>query len=210
MKKFRIALLGILCGLAMTACAAQAVTANPNALQTDLSAAWRRPQHGQWSLTWAQSPLPGPIIFETWLTEAAEAARFEILEADAPGWVGLAYINDGRVATYFNRLEDTPPVHGSAAELSFAPVSHAWKRVDVLLAQPPQSARTSRFRGDPVQQILLTYPSGQTLTAWFNTQTNFIVRVEVTGPDISLTLAARSVEPLVAPPPGLFQIRATP
>jgi len=204
--------MSILLGLCMTltACAAQPVPASPNALQAELLAAWRQPQHGQWSLVWAQSPLPGPLVFEAWLTESAEAARFEILEADAPGWVGLAYTSDGHRAAYVNRLEDTPPVHGSAAELAFAPVSHAWARVDALLAQPPQSAQASRFRGDPVQKIALRYPTGQAVTAWFNTQTGFVVRAEVTGPDINLTLAARSIEPLEKPSPALFQIRAAP
>jgi len=199
-----------LCGPALTACASPAAAPNPNALQAELRAAWGQAQHGQWSLQWAQSPLPGPIIFEAWLTEAGGRQRFEILEADAPGWVGLVYINDGVTATWFNRLEDAPSGRGPAADLPFAPVSHAWGRVGSLLAGQPQSARTGRSRGDPVQKISLVYPGGETLTAWLNTQTGFVVRVEITGPAIGLTLAARLVEPLPAPPPDLFRLRAIP
>ncbi len=212
MTKTRYGPVAVLLGLwwALTACASPAVAPNPNTLQAELSAAWRQAQRGQWSLQWAQSPLPGPLVFEAWLTAAARQQRFEILEADAPGWVGLVYINDGTTAIWFNRLEDTPPARGPAAGLPFAPVSHAWALVDGLLSGQPQSAQTGRSRGDPVQKISLTYSGGQTLTAWLNTQTGFVVRLEVTGPDIGLTLAARSVEPLTAPMPGLFRIRAAP
>jgi len=178
---------------------------DPASAQLQARSAWQRPWRGVWELSWPQAPLSGSIVFEGWQTESGFQRRYEILEASVPSLVGLAYINDGVSATYYNRLDAADPVTDAAQTLPFSPISDALTAVDILLAQAPQSAKR-QAAGDSIIELTLSYIEGQSLTLWLDTQTNLIIRVELQSANTELTMAARSLEPLLTPHPKLFEI----
>ncbi len=187
----------------LTACAS-AQPVNPLAVQQQAQTAWRQPWRGVWELNWRQSPLPGPLVFAGWHTESGAQRRYEILEAPLASLIGMTYVNDGLLATTFNKLEPDIPVVTATQTLSFSPVSDSLAIVDTLLAHPPQSAKEQAAGGD-ITQFTLHYPQGERLFLWLNTQNNLIIRIELHSANTDLTLAARQLEPLPAPHPRLFE-----
>ncbi len=187
---------------------ANAHPVDPADAQARIKIAWEQPWHGTWELDWKQAPLPGPIVFEGWVTENAQKRRFEILEAPVPQMVGQVYVNDGVAVAYSNRLEEAMPVTVAGPDSPFSPVSDALDMVGRFLAQTPQSVeQRGSTRADPIVQYAFKYSAGQTLSVWLDLQHKRIVRVRLRAPGTSLTLAARSMESLFAPRPGLFKLK---
>lgn len=181
--------------ISLIACAGPSVA--PAEAQRQAAQAWAQAQHATFTLTWPQSPLSGPIVFEAWFTANRQQRRFEILQAPAPNLVGLVYISNGVSAGYANRLTPIPPVTG-ADTLPFSPLSDVLAVVDHLLAQPAQSARQS------AHTVALIYPAGEKLTLTLNPQTGLITQIALSNSDQAFTLVAQSPEPLAQTPPNLF------
>lgn len=181
--------------------------ADPAMAQSTAQQAWQQAQHGIWELNWEQMPLSGPVIFEAWIAEERTQRRFEILEAPAPDLVGLVYVSDGERAQITNRLEPIAPVIGPAS-LPFSPVSDAFEAVTLFPVNPVQSAQQQRRGSESVVEFIFTDVAGQTMSIRLDTRTNLIIKVELTGPDVNLTLNSRSLEPLSDPHPDLFTLTA--
>ena len=192
--------------LSLIACA-PAQPLDPATAQAMAQSAWELGWHGNWELTWRDAPLPGAIIFEGWQTEGRAQRRFEILEAEVPGLIGLVYINDGRRARYFNRLEPAIPTTAGEPTLPFSPLTDAFDLATKYLAEQPLSARQRPLAlpQGPGLELPLTYSQGQTLTLWLDTTANLIVKASLDSPDARLTLIARALEPLARPHPHLFK-----
>lgn len=180
---------------------------DPVEAQTTAQAAWEQAWHGAWELAWREAPLPGSIIFEAWQTEAGRQRRYEILEADVPGLVGLVYVNDGQEATIFNRLDPTEPATHGGATLPFSPLTAAFQQVAALLAETPRSAtqETISLPQGPGLQITLIYPQERRLVLRLDMTANLILQARVEAPATRFVLVARSLEPLTEPHPRLFE-----
>jgi len=188
----------------LTACASAQSSVDPLFAQQEAQTAWQQPWRGVWELNWTQSPLPGPLVFAAWRTESGAQQRCEILEAPVASLVGMTYVNNGLAAKTFNKLEPDVPVVSATQTLSFSPISDALTIVNALLAQTPQSAEEEPA-GDAITRFTLRYPQGDRLSLWLNTQNNLIIRIELRSAKADFTLAARSLEPLPAPSPKLFE-----
>jgi hypothetical protein len=180
---------------------------DPDTVQVMAQSAWEQAWHGTWELTWREAPLPGSIIFEGWRTEGGGQQRLEILEAQVPSLIGLAYINDGQTARYFNRLEPAIPTTSGDATLPFSPLTDVFDTVTKLLDGSPQSARQRPLTlpQGPGLELTLTYPQTQTLTLWLDTTNNLIIKADLDAPATHLSLIARTLELLVNPHPNLFK-----
>ncbi len=187
----------------LTACAS-AQSVDPLSAQPEAQNAWQQSWRGVWELNWTQSPLPGPLVFAGWQTESGAQRRYEILEAPLASLVGMTYVNNGLSAATFNKLEPDIPVVTATQTLPFSPISDSLVIIDTLLVQTPQSAK-KQTAGDAITQFTLHYPRGERLSLWLNTQNNLIIRIELHSATADLTLAARSLEPLPAPHPKLFE-----
>jgi hypothetical protein len=187
----------------LTACAT-AQSVDPLSAQLEAQNAWQQPWRGVWELNWTQSPLPGPLVFAGWQPESGAQRRYEILEAPLASLVGMTYVNNGLSAATYNKLEPDIPVVTATQTLPFSPISDSLVIIDTLLVQTPQSAK-EQTAGGAITQFTLHYPQGERLSLWLNTQNNLIIRIELRSQNANLTLAARSLEPLPAPHPKLFE-----
>ncbi|MDX1520359.1 MAG: hypothetical protein R3264_01870 [Anaerolineae bacterium] len=164
---------------------------------------WQRDQHTVWEIEWPAMPVAGPVTVETW--RAGERYRYEILEAPSPMLGGETLIFDGERAWHYNRFDPEPPLETREPWLS--PISDAFALITTLLENPPAEARQAAdtLRSGPSQRLTFDFETGQQLIFWRDEATGLPVRLHILGPELSLSLDSRSVEPLIDPPPGLFK-----
>jgi len=202
-KISKICVIWVLFFVLLTACGARQ-TVSPAAAQARVQSAWGADWHGTWELQWQQMPLNGSVVFEGWVSAGRTRRRYELLEAPSPALVGLVYVNDGSAAVIFNRLEESVSATRGDAALSFSPVTDALARVDRVLAQPPQTVSARADGG--ITRYTFGWANGHSVKIWLDEALVRVVRIEIRTGDDSLTLAARTVSPLGAVPPGLFAV----
>ena len=172
------------------------------AAQAALTKVWQIDQHIVWEIEWPAAPVGGSLTVETW--RAGQRYRFEILESTAPDLVGQTLIFDGQTAWRTNRFESEPPPSPSPPLLS--PVSDAFAMINKLSAASPETAAQEvvQLPTGPAQKITVTFDTGNSLTLWRDEATGLPMRVFFGMGEQKATLRARSFEPLLNPPEGLF------
>jgi len=168
------------------------------AVQQQIAAAWAQPMHGVWELTWTAMPIDGTLVFEAWTTQNADRQRFEILEASSPALVGMAYVNNGKNATVFNRLETTVMPFVGDANTPFSPITDARAFIKAALTQTPQSTQETN------DGYIFRYADGNILRVSFDSHQKYINKITLKSPADNLTLNARTLEILESPPEALF------
>ncbi len=188
--------------LTPTACAA-ASPIQPGPAQTLAARAWQADQHVVWELDWPAAPVGGVVTVETW--RAGEQYRLEILEAVAPALVGETLVYNGHTTWLYNRFAGAAPSTPDLPRLS--PVTDAFAVINRFLTQPPQAATQELVRLDsgPAQKISLIFENGDHLILWRDEKTGLPGRILFSVKGQQATLKARSLEPLLNPPEGLFQ-----
>ena len=191
-----------LLALATSACAAPGLI-SAKAAQAALTKVWQIDQHIVWEIEWPAAPVGGALTVETW--RAGQRYRFEILESTTPDLVGQILIFDGQTAWRTNRFESEPPTSPSVPLLS--PVSDAFAIINKLTAASPETAAQEAVQlpTGPAQKITLTLDAGNSLTLWRDEATGLPMRVFFGMGEQKATLRARSFEPLLDPPEGLFK-----
>lgn len=174
----------------------------------EIPQAWAQGWHGVWELQWSAMPVPGPVVFEGWVTENRARQRYEILEADVPSLVGLAYVNDGSAAIIFNRLEETVPPERGGGDMPFSPVTDALAKVDRTLAQLPAVAQIRR--AGTLSRVDFSPAPGEAASVWVDETCGCVIRVTVHTSDSDFVLAARSMTKLDVPQPHLFEPKQLP
>lgn len=176
---------------------------SPKAGRDALVRAWQQDQHIVWEIEWAAMPLGGPLTVESW--RVGERYRFEILEVTAPALVGETLVVDGPNAWRYNRFEPTSLTRVSPPWL--APVSELFMLIEQSLSRLPQTARQQLVQVDqaPAQQISLIFSQDEQLIFWIDQATRLPIRIFLATDGSEIRLQARSYEPLVDPPAGLFQ-----
>ncbi len=173
--------------------------APPDITQELVQNAWQQSWHGTWDLVWADSPVPGSIIFVAWHSEDKHQRRYEILESHVPSLVGMMYRSNGKTAHICHRFAP----HGasdlgltnSAESLSFSPITHAFEAVTQQLTYHPQTI-TQKIIDDNIIEYQFTYAKNSYLIAWLDMDKNLITSVNLHTPQASFNLVARSLEPL--------------
>ncbi len=172
-----------------------------HAAQQQVTEAWTKPLHGIWELTWTAMPIEGTLVFEAWTTQNATRQCFEILEASSPALVGMAYVNTGKRAAVFNRLEADEPIFDGDVDTPFSPITDARTFIELALAQSPQSAA---MVGDG--SYIFYYADGRSLRVSFDLQTGNIHKITLKTLTDELTLKNRMLESPASFPDALFII----
>ncbi len=177
---------------------------NPVEAQNQLQAIWQADKHMVWELDWPVVPLGGSVTIESW--QADDRYRFEILESPAPALRGETLVFNGQTAWQYNRL--TPPAEFTPATAQLSPITEALAIIEQLLAQTPQTARqeTAQINFNPAHKITVTYPNGDSLALWQNTETGLLSRLVFVVNDQQGKLNIRYTEPLSKPSAKLFEV----
>lgn len=194
-------ILPMLLALTLSACAASE-SINATAAQATLAEAWQVDQHTIWEIDWPAAPVGGPLTVETW--RAGSRYRYEILEAIAPNLVGQTLIFDGQTSWRYNRFGSEPPAAVSSPLLS--PVTDAFMIINQLMTTIPEAATQEAVHLPTglAQKMTLTFNQGNSLTLWRDEATGLPVRLIFVLAGQRATVQARTFEPLLDPPEGLF------
>lgn len=176
----------------------------PDPARQTIKRAWAADQHIIWEIDWPAAPLTGPVTVETW--RLGSRYRYEILESAAPALVGQTLVFDGQRAWRYNRFEPLSTLEPVAAVLS--PVTDAFSLVDKFLAGSGLRATLEEsvpLKHGPAQKIELHQENNDRLTVWLDQTTGLPARLTLSVGGKSASLQARTLEPLIDPPPELFE-----
>jgi hypothetical protein len=176
----------------------------PEAARQTIKQAWDADRHIIWEIDWPAAPLAGAVTVEIW--RLGPRYRYEILESAAPALVGQTLVFDGQHAWRYNRLEPLSTLEPVPAVLS--PVTDAFGLADNFLARSPVRATREEFvqlKHGPAQKIELRMENDDRLTVWLDQATGLPARLTISVEGEPVTLQARTLEPLIDPPPALFE-----
>ena len=199
----RISTFVLLLQISLIACAATEEAVDAAGARAAVIDAWQQGQHTVWAIEWAAMPSGGPVTVETWRVN--NRYRFEILEAGAPAMIGETLIFDGQRAWQYNHFTVTSPKTVATPWLS--PISDVLVIVEQLLAQTPQAVSRTPvgISSGPAQKLRFQFAEEKILTVWLDDQMGLPVRLHLKTDRGEITMTARSYEPLIAPPAGLFE-----